>query len=142
MNGDRMLDLSAWRPNPSGGGQRIAVSYWPLCGLGRYADERRLPNAPGDTFEIGNADLRDVFVDDITGDGLADVLVLDGSGSGNDADLAGEHRRPTLVAALRSHRDCPATRRAIRPAHRPASGRPECQRLLDLLFRNTSPANA
>jgi hypothetical protein len=43
MNGDRMLDLVCLAPSPSGAGQRIRVSYWPLCGRGRYADERSIP---------------------------------------------------------------------------------------------------
>src|SRR5262249_7396836 len=80
MNGDRMLDLVCLRVDNSAGGQRISVSYWPLCGLGRYGEERTLTNAPGDTFDIGSIDLRDVFVEDFTGDGLSDVLVLDGTG--------------------------------------------------------------
>ena len=42
MNGDRMLDLLCLRVENSGGGQRISVSYWPLCGLGRYGEERTL----------------------------------------------------------------------------------------------------
>src|SRR6185436_7713439 len=82
MNGDRMLDLVCLAPQPSGTGQKIAVSYWPLCGLGRYAEERVMSPGGTNTFDIGSADLRDVFVEDFTGDGLADVVVIDGSGGG------------------------------------------------------------
>lgn len=81
MNGDRLLDLVCLAPEQEGGNVRIRVSYWPLCGLGRYADERQLAEAPGDSFLVPSADLRDVLIEDFTGDGLADVLILDGSGA-------------------------------------------------------------
>ncbi|MBL9168211.1 MAG: hypothetical protein JNN07_10760 [Verrucomicrobiales bacterium] len=81
MNGDRLLDLVCLAPEQDGGSVRIRVSYWPLCGLGRYADERSMAPALGDSFLVPSADLRDVLIEDFTGDGLADVLILDGSGA-------------------------------------------------------------
>jgi RHS repeat-associated protein len=141
MNGDRMLDLICLAADTSGGGQRISVSYWPLCGLGRYADEREVPNAPGDTFDIGTADLRDVFVEDVTGDGLADIIVLDGSG-------------PETVLTVRvniaGQRWSPPFTRAGLPRYAPRDpGAPTVMRLadlngngsVDLLFRNTAPGD-
>ena len=81
MNGDRLLDLVCLAPERDGGAVRIRVSYWPLCGLGRYADERTVAEAPGDSFVVPSADLRDVLIEDFTGDGLADVLILNGTGT-------------------------------------------------------------
>jgi RHS repeat-associated protein len=80
MNGDRLLDLVCLAPEQEGANVRIRVSYWPLCGLGRYAEERQMATLPTDSFLVPSADLRDVLVEDFTGDGLADVLILDGSG--------------------------------------------------------------
>jgi hypothetical protein len=80
MNGDRMLDLLCLAVESGGSSQRISVSYWPLVGPGRYGDERAIQAMPTDSFDIGTVDLRDVMVEDFTGDGLADVVVLDGTG--------------------------------------------------------------
>lgn len=142
MNGDRMLDLICLSTESSGSGLRITVSYWPLCGLGRYADQRTMTAAVTDTFDIGAADLRDVFVEDITGDGLADVLVLDGSG-------------PETVLTLRvniaGQRWSPPYTRTDLPRYAPRDAdNPTVVRLadlngngsVDLLFRNTAPQSA
>jgi RHS repeat-associated protein len=141
MNGDRMLDLLCLRVDNNGGGQRITVSYWPLCGLGRYGEERTLTNAPGDTFDIGNLDLRDVFVEDFTGDGLSDVLVLDGTGPEATlilrVNIAGQRwSSPYVRTGLPRYapRD-PNNPTVLRLADLNANGS------IDLLFRNTSPAN-
>jgi RHS repeat-associated protein len=139
MNGDRMLDLVCLAPSPSGAGQRIQVSYWPLCGLGRYADERLMPTTAPDTFEIANADLRDVFVDDFTGDGLADILVLDGSGPETvmtlRVNIAGQRWSPpyTRTGLPRYAPRDAADPTVLRLADLNANGS------LDLLFRNTAP---
>ena len=141
LNGDRLLDLLCLRLDNSGGGQRISVSYWPLCGVGRYGEERTLTNAPGDTFDIGNLDLRDVFVDDFTGDGLSDVLVLDGSGPEATlilrVNIAGQRwSSPYIRGGLPRYapRD-PSNPTVLRLADLNANGS------LDLVFRNTAPAN-
>ena len=141
MNGDRMLDLLCLRVDNSAGGQRISVSYWPLTGLGRYGDERALSNMPGDTFDIGDLDLRDVFVDDFTGDGLSDVLVIDGTGPEATlmlrVNIAGRRwSTPYVRTGLPRYapRD-PINPTVLRMADLNANGS------VDLLFRNTSPAN-
>ncbi len=141
LNGDRMLDLLCLRLDTSGGGQRITVSYWPLCGLGRYGEERTIANAPGDAFDLGALDLRDVFVEDFTGDGLADVLVLDGSGPAATlilrVNIAGQRwSSPYVRSGLPRYapRD-PGNPTILRLADLNANGS------IDLLFRNTSPAN-
>jgi RHS repeat-associated protein len=142
MNGDRMLDLVCLAPVQTGNGQRISVSYWPLCGLGRYADERTMtPTAP-DTFDIGAADLRDVFIDDFTGDGLADVIVLDGSGSEAiltlRVNIAGKQwSAPYVRTGLPRYapRDS-ANPTIVRVADLNANGS------LDLFFRNTAPQSS
>lgn len=141
MNGDRLLDLVCLAPTPSGAGQRIRISYWPLCGRGRYADERSMPTTEPDTFEIANADLRDVFLDDITGDGLADILILDGSGPETvlslRVNIAGQHWSPpyTRSGLPRFAPRNPTDPTILRMADLNANGS------LDLLFRNTSPQN-
>jgi RHS repeat-associated protein len=141
MNGDRMLDLVCLAATPSGTGQRIRVSYWPLCGLGRYADERSVPASDPDTFDIGSADLKDVFVEDFTGDGLADVLVLDGSGPQTiltlRVNIAGQRWSPpyTLSGLPRYVPRDPSAPTIVRVADLNGNGS------LDLLFRNTTPAD-
>jgi RHS repeat-associated protein len=141
MNGDRLLDLLCLRVNNSGGGQRISVSYWPLSGLGRYSEERTLTNSVGDAFDIGSLDLRDVFVEDFTGDGLSDVLVLDGSGPETTlilrVNVAGQRwSSPYIRTGLPRYapRD-PNSPTVLRMADLNANGS------LDLIFRNTAPAN-
>ncbi len=139
MNGDRMLDLICLAPAPSGAGQRIHVSYWPLCGRGRYSEERSMPTTEPDTFEIANADLRDVFIEDITGDGLADIIVLDGSGPETvmtlRVNIAGQRWSPPYTkTGLPRYAPRDATQPTIvRLADLNANGS------LDLLFRNTAP---
>jgi|GEM_PF-1101119 len=142
MNGDRMLDLLCLTPQQSGTGQKISVSYWPMRGLGLFADERTMSPIPPDTFDIGNNDLRDVLIEDFTGDGLADVIVLDGSG-------------PETVLTLRvniagTRWSAPYVRSNL-PAYKPRSpSNPTILRLadlnangsLDLLFRNTAPQDS
>ncbi len=142
MNGDRMLDLVCLRVNTSGGGQRVTVSYWPLCGLGRYGEERSVTVAAGDSFDLGTIDLRDVFVDDFTGDGLSDVLVLDGSGPSATlalrVNVAGQRwSTPYVRAGLPRYapRD-PADPTVLRFADLNGNGS------VDLMFRNPSQADS
>lgn len=136
MNGDRLLDLVCLSPEPSGGGQRLTVKFWLLRGLGRYSEEQVLPTAEGDMFEIGAADLRDVFIDDITGDGLADVLVLDGSGPETmlslRVNIAGKRWSPpyTRKGLPRYAPRDPVAPTVVRLADLNANGS------LDFLFRN------
>lgn len=142
MNGDRLLDLISLTPVPSPNGQRIRLSYWALSGLGTYAEERAIPTQEPDTFEIGNADLKDIFVEDITGDGLADVMVLDGSGPETTltlrVNIGGQRWSPPYVKSG-------LPRYAPRDADSPTVFRLvdlNANGSLDLLFRNTSPQSS
>jgi RHS repeat-associated protein len=139
MNGDRMLDLVCLIPESSGFGQRITVKFWPVCGLGRYADERTMLTSVPDSFEIGAADLRDVLIDDFTGDGLADVIVLDSDGSTTTL---------TLRVNIGGLRWSPPFVRSNLPRYQPrVASNPTVLRFadmnangsVDLLFRNTAP---
>ncbi|MSU37033.1 MAG: hypothetical protein EXS36_18440 [Pedosphaera sp.] len=142
MNGDRVLDQICLAASPSAAGQRLRISYWPLCGLGRYAAERSMATDAADTLEIGNADLRDVFLDDITGDGLADLLALDGSGPETvltlRVNIAGQRWSPpyTRAGLARYAPRDPAAPTIVRLADLNANGS------LDLLFRNTAPEDS
>jgi RHS repeat-associated protein len=142
MNGDRLLDLICLAATPTPTGQRIRISYWALSGLGRYAEERLIPTQEPDSFEIGSADLHDILVDDITGDGLADVVVLDGSGPETvmtlRVNIAGQRWSPPYVKTglpRYAPRDA-ASPTILRLADLNANGS------LDLLFRNTSPQSS
>lgn len=141
MNGDRLLDLVCLTPQPGGGGQRITVSYWALCGLGRYAEERTVPPAASDTFDLGEADLRDVMIDDFTGDGLADIIVL----------TAGPQSVLTLRVNIAGQRWSSPYVRSGLPRYAPRDQTsPTVLRFadlnangsLDLVFRNTSPQSS
>ncbi len=139
MNGDRMLDLVCLTPAPSGAGQRVRVSYWPLRGRGQYGDEQAMLSTEPDTFEIADANLRDIFLEDITGDGLTDVLILDGSGLETvltlRVNIAGQRWSPPYTRSglpRYAPRD-PAEPTILRIVDLNANGS------LDLLFRNTAP---
>lgn len=139
MNGDRLLDLVCIASQAQGGGQRIAISYWALRGLGRYADERSVPVAAGDNFDLGDSDLRDVMIDDFTGDGLADVAILTGVGRESiltlRVNIAGQRwSTPYVRGGLPRYapRDL-ANPTVLRVADLNANGS------LDLVFRNTAP---
>lgn len=141
MNGDRMLDLVCLTPAPSGAGQRVRVSYWPLRGRGQYGDEQAMLTTGPDSFEIAGADLRDIFLEDITGDGLTDVLILDGSG---------QETVLTLRVNIAGQRWSPPYTRSGLPRYAPRdAAEPTILRIvdlnangsLDLLFRNTAPEN-
>lgn len=142
MNGDRLLDLICLTPVQSPNGQQLRISYWALSGLGRYAEERIIPTQAPDGFEIGNTDLRDIYIDDITGDGLADIITLDGSGPEAvltlRVNIAGQRWSPPYVKAglpRYAPRD-PVSPTVFRMADLNANGS------LDLLFRNTSPQSS
>lgn len=81
MNGDRLLDLVYLEVQGSGVGATLSVHYWPYSGLGTWAEEREMSPASGDSFQIDYSDLRDVLVQDMTGDGLADITIIKGTGS-------------------------------------------------------------
>ena len=139
MNGDRMMDLVCLTSEATPSGHRIQISYWPLSGLGRFADEHQMSAAPGDSFDIGNADLRDVFIEDFTGDGLADVLVLENTGSETTmtlrVNIAGNHWSPPYRRSglpRFAPRD-PSNPTTFRLADINASGS------VDLIFRNLAP---
>ena len=75
MNGDRIQDIVlVERDGPS-----LRVRYWPGTGLGTWGAAREMGTLSPDVLAAEVADLRDVFVQDLTGDGLADLLMVDGS---------------------------------------------------------------
>lgn len=80
MNGDRLLDLVYIDATPSPVGTTLTVRYWPYCSLGQWGAMRVMSAVVGDDFRIGQIDVRDVLVEDLTGDGLADIAVLDSDG--------------------------------------------------------------
>lgn len=137
MNGDRLLDLVALDLVPGGAGHRLSIRYWPLAGTGHYAEQHVMAAVPADPFDLGQADLRDVFIDDFTGDGLADVLILDGSGPETvlilRVNIAGQRWSPpyTRTGLPRYAPRDPVAPTVLRVADLNASGS------LDLLFRNT-----
>jgi RHS repeat-associated protein len=67
MNGDRLLDLVEFNRNPPS----LEVTYWPNLGRGRFATHRAM--RPTD---YAQADVSDVFLLDVNGDGLADLAKL------------------------------------------------------------------
>ena len=142
MNGDRMLDLVCLTPEPSPGGQRIGVRFWPLISLGEYGEAQDLPPSTLDTFDIGTVDLRDVLVEDFTGDGLSDIVIIEGSGDSSTL---------TLRVNVAGRRWSPPFTRSGLPRYEPrAANNPTVLRLadfnangsLDILFRNTAPGDS
>jgi RHS repeat-associated protein len=83
MNGDRLLDLVYLDVSNNGTGATLTVRYWPYCALGQWGAMRVMTLAAGDNFQVDAIDLRDVLVQDLTGDGLADIAILKSDGSGS-----------------------------------------------------------
>ena len=77
MNGDRLQDIVLVEKQ----GVDLQVTWWPYCSLGQFGSARSITVLSPETFHAETADLRDVFVQDFTGDGLADLLQIDGSGA-------------------------------------------------------------
>jgi len=75
LNGDRMQDLVLVEKD----GPSLRIRYWPYVSLGVWGEARELTVATPDVLTLETADLRDVFIQDFNGDGLADLLMLDGS---------------------------------------------------------------
>ncbi len=75
MNGDRMQDLVLVEKD----GPSLRVRYWPYVSLGVWGEAREMSVAAPDVLTLETADLRDVYIQDVNGDGLADLLMLDGS---------------------------------------------------------------
>ena len=75
MNGDRMPDLVLVEQD----GLSLRIRYWPGLGLGLWGSAHEMGVFAPDVFTMETGDLRDVFIQDLTGDGLADVLMVDGS---------------------------------------------------------------
>ena len=86
MNGDRMQDYVAVE-RLGGISTTLKVTYWPYCALGEWAEPRSIETAIENPIEFGGGDMRDVLVQDFTGDGLADLLILDGSGFASSLTL-------------------------------------------------------
>jgi RHS repeat-associated protein len=80
MNGDRLLDLVYLETSGTGIGTALTVRYWPYAGLGKWGAMHVMTLASGDNFQIDGLDLRDVLVQDLTGDGLADIAVMKSDG--------------------------------------------------------------
>ena len=75
MNGDRMPDLVLVEQD----GLSLRIRYWPGLGLGIWGAAHEMGVTAPDVFTMETGDLRDVFIQDLTGDGLADLLMVDGS---------------------------------------------------------------
>ena len=86
MNGDRLLDLVYLQVYGSGVDATLIVHYWPYSGLGQWGAEHVMTLSPGDNFQVDTLDLHNVLVEDLTGDGLADIAILR-SGGGGDSSL-------------------------------------------------------
>ena len=80
MNGDRLQDL-VWIRKEGGFVSRLLVTYWPYCGPGVWGNTREIEASAGDSIQIETLPLEDVFVQDLSGDGLADLYYLEGNGS-------------------------------------------------------------
>jgi RHS repeat-associated protein len=87
LNGDRMQDLVWVRKSGSGAVANLRVSYWAYRGFGDWAERREMSFATEHPLQINSGDLNDVFVEDITGDGLADLLFMSGGGRASTARL-------------------------------------------------------
>ncbi len=138
MNGDRMMDLIYVRTESTASGQSVRVSYWPLCGIGEFGKEHVMENTEG-ILDIGRTDLRDLFIEDFTGDGLADLLFIENAGSGSAA---------VLHVNIGGKRFSKGFRQDGLPSFQPRdSANPTVLRIadmnangsLDLLYRNTRP---
>ena len=68
MNGDRLLDLVRL----SKFGDQLEIIFWPNKGRGAWANRQLM----GGTINIGSAAIENVFVQDINGDGLSDVVMV------------------------------------------------------------------
>ncbi len=86
LNGDRLTDL-VYLETSGGVAQTLTVTYWPMCSLGKWAAGRIMGTTAPDAFQLTVSDLRDVYVQDFTGDGLADILEMDNSSSNARAIL-------------------------------------------------------
>lgn len=104
LNGDRLQDLVLLETSGGGVGSTLRVQYWPYRGLARWSEGRFLEPAPGDAIEVEGVDLRDVLVQDLTGDGLADLAILrSGGGDSSEMELriniAGRWWSPPMIVA-------------------------------------------
>ena len=69
MNGDRLLDLV----RVSRFGNTLEITFWPNKGRGAWGNRQSMSG----TINIGPTPTEDVFIQDINGDGLADVVQVD-----------------------------------------------------------------
>lgn len=68
MNGDRLLDLARVTLFQN----QIEVTYWPNKGRGSWGNRTLMSG----TVDVGTLPIEDVFVRDINGDGLADIVAV------------------------------------------------------------------
>lgn len=91
MNGDRLQDIVLVELENPG----LRIRYWPAIGLGTWGESREMGTVFPDTLNAEVADLRDIYVQDLTGDGLADLLMVDGSSEASRIvlriNVAGDH---------------------------------------------------
>ncbi len=97
FNGDRLTDL-VYLERSGVVAETLTVTYWPMCSLGQWGIGRTMVTTAPDVFQLMVSDLRDVYVQDFTGDGLADVLEIDNSSSNARAilriNIAGQRWAP------------------------------------------------
>ena len=139
MNGDRLLDLVLVADDGSGG---LTVSYWPYEGLGQWGSEHVMLLPTNDVPIVRHIDPRDVFIQDFTGDGLADLVIMQGGSDNSEMIL-----RVNIAGAAWSYE----TVRDGLPYYGPRDASlPTVFRQADLngngstdlIWRNTSPAHA
>lgn len=68
MNGDRLLDLARIHLFQ----QQLEITYWPNKGRGNWGTHTPMTG----TIDLGVIPIEDVFVRDINGDGLADIVAV------------------------------------------------------------------
>lgn len=136
MNGDRLQDF-VYLERRNGPLFSLRVRYWPYCALGQWGEERVFDLTGDDAFQIDNLPLENIFVQDFTGDGLADILTLDGSGT---------RSRVTLRANIAGQTwSTPVTKSNLPPFNGPSDASPTAFRTADLngngstdlIWRNT-----
>jgi RHS repeat-associated protein len=68
MNGDRLLDLARVHLFQN----TLEITYWPSKGRGHWGTRTQMTG----TIDVGTVPIEDVFVRDLNGDGLADIVAV------------------------------------------------------------------